>query len=966
WLLFRSQYLDEVIRHDGLGDATEKLPVTCALCDMEEDGIVRVGEYRCKDCDEHLMLCKDCMVKEHRYRSLHMIEQWNGTHFEHTRLRDIGLTVYLGHQGKPCPCTSHVKANFVVCHTNGFHEVNVGFCGCVTRQEGVVPDWVQLLRHGWYPASRERVVTAFTIHVLEVFHELNLQSKISLHDYHKTLNRITDNSGADSWNIYKQFHIVVRQWRNLMLLKRSARGHDGAGIDSTTEGACAVECAACPHPGRNLPDDWSNAPARIAWLYVLYLMLDANFRLKLKERGFKDVELSAGWSYFVENTKYQQFIDQSSDQQESNTCSAEHKAIRNANVPHGGYLVSGTAACLCNRHMLVRANGLGDLQKGEKYCTMDYVLLCALKGTKVPVFLTYDIACQYSKNFAKRICEFPPCMRLDDARMSTMRFAIPKKHWRVHGEKNHSHFSLNYLPYSGRTYGEGIETGWAHMNPVSMSTKEMAPSARREVLDDHWSSWNWQKTLGFEKLFLRNLSNAIAMRDKHEAIFADFTKTFPAGIVEKWKDEVERWEADPLTSPDPFVEDTKSATFNEVRLKLAREESLESERGFPSLHEISASAFLEIGLELENSHCRRLALRLRAKAKNSTADLVSLQTKRNALKHRIEAWRRIQGTYMPNANALDISDDNAGDVDDVDNVERVHAEDVPLFLPSSLPANMHGEDTLKALIRKERQLRIALADDSLATIRRLRRIMAGVTQFKHVNVSGAGQKSNTRMRNLYTKFKDKVAAAAERYRLSYAALCILQPNGDWSTRLRSLADKDITGPGTDDDRPLGEGHRELSWIWRVPHGISVEDEEVEFNQSIQIEWAKTRARAHRWAEEVQLIQEEMRRTILFFEWKVQWWHEHANGRGLHVSMAVKSGLTAYAEKQATMYENLAIRFLRTWKVFFDSRQIVLCWTEGRVPAQAQPRTRRQQKTQFAVEDDMEDELDDENNVSDAC
>ncbi len=63
---------------------------------------------------------------------------------------------------------------------------------------------------------------------------------------------------------YKQFAIVVRQWRNLMLLKRSGRGHDAGGIENTKEGECAVECAACPHPGRNLPADWATAPANVA------------------------------------------------------------------------------------------------------------------------------------------------------------------------------------------------------------------------------------------------------------------------------------------------------------------------------------------------------------------------------------------------------------------------------------------------------------------------------------------------------------------------------------------------------------------------------------------------------------------------------------------------------------------------------------------------------------------------------
>lgn len=45
-------------------------------------------------------------------------------------------------------------------------------------------------------------------------------------------------------------------------------------------------------------------------------MLDANFRLKLKDRGFDDVELTSGWAYFVEDSKYQGFIKGMGDQQE--------------------------------------------------------------------------------------------------------------------------------------------------------------------------------------------------------------------------------------------------------------------------------------------------------------------------------------------------------------------------------------------------------------------------------------------------------------------------------------------------------------------------------------------------------------------------------------------------------------------------------------------------------------------------
>lgn len=45
--------------------------------------------------------------------------------------------------------------------------------------------------------------------------------------------------------------------------------------------------------------------------------MDANFRLKLRQRGIKnDPELGPGWSYFVKNDEYQDVMAGFGDQQE--------------------------------------------------------------------------------------------------------------------------------------------------------------------------------------------------------------------------------------------------------------------------------------------------------------------------------------------------------------------------------------------------------------------------------------------------------------------------------------------------------------------------------------------------------------------------------------------------------------------------------------------------------------------------
>lgn len=51
-------------------------------------------------------------------------------------------------------------------------------------------------------------------------------------------------------------------------------------------------------------------------MYILYISVDANFKLKGKERGLKDIELMPGWGPFVEESEYQGFIAGYVDQPE--------------------------------------------------------------------------------------------------------------------------------------------------------------------------------------------------------------------------------------------------------------------------------------------------------------------------------------------------------------------------------------------------------------------------------------------------------------------------------------------------------------------------------------------------------------------------------------------------------------------------------------------------------------------------
>lgn len=63
------------------------------------------------------------------------------------------------------------------------------------------------------------------------------------------------------------------------------------------------------------------------FLYILYVSVDANFKLKGKDRGLEDVELMPGWGPFVEELAYQTFISNYVDQPEVSALFSDLKIV---------------------------------------------------------------------------------------------------------------------------------------------------------------------------------------------------------------------------------------------------------------------------------------------------------------------------------------------------------------------------------------------------------------------------------------------------------------------------------------------------------------------------------------------------------------------------------------------------------------------------------------------------------------
>lgn len=129
---------------------------------------------------------------------------------------------------------------------------------------------------------------------------------------------------------------------------------------------------------------------------------------------------------------------------------------------------------------------------------MDYMVISILLTVfLLRVVLTYDIGCQWSKNFWERLLTYDENMRISDDLQ--LEVGIPSWHINAHGMFCWSNYSLNYTPGVGWTCGEEVETTWSSTNALAPSTREMGSGARKETLNDHWNSWNLRRIVGFRE-----------------------------------------------------------------------------------------------------------------------------------------------------------------------------------------------------------------------------------------------------------------------------------------------------------------------------------------------------------------------------------------------------------------------------------------------------------------------------------
>ncbi|KAL1740941.1 hypothetical protein HDZ31DRAFT_67421 [Schizophyllum fasciatum] len=928
----RQEFLEEVLRWESRGD--RHFAKKCRTCNAPEP------RFRCRDgCMGRWMLCQSCVVVQHAYCLLHWIEEWieAESYFRRTTLQNLGLRVQLMHPpGDYCLLPASADRDFTVIHHNGIHRVSVDFCHCGRGQS--FQHRQQLMRNGWWPASVANPQTCASIACLRQFYKINNLSKVAVYEYYRALQQLSDNTGVGMViDKRRVFMHIIRQFRHIQLLKRGGRGHVEDGVATTRDGQLALRCPACPLPGRNLPSDWQSAPVSDRFLYRLFVAEDANFRLVNTNASTyaKDPLLGDGWAYFVSNPQYIDYIKQYVHEADISTCSG-FAAIFLANLKRVlGLRTTGVASICCSRHNLIRPNGVGDLQKGERFANMTYVLAAAIKDAGVTdVLHTYDVACVFAANLWARNATLPSPLQIS---ISPDRFVsrVPKFHLPAHKSECHARQSLNFTHGAGLTHGETVEQNWSILNKAAAQTKPMGPGTRQGTLDDMIGCLNKSCIDGLETVLPKRMLTAIKgysvtypeYEQLHSGLISVSLET-----VEKWLQEEHDWQSD-KTKPCPYEYHTRHKGLKEVELELELEEKEATASGAAILHECTPSSMIKLGLDIQQSQ-RLLSIDKVAQKNPTPAQQLDMLKRSRNLKKRIAAYRKKQQIYMPGLPSY-LEDTRRVLCDDDD-----EAENIRLYLPSELvSARVRAAVCAPRLEHVKERLREGEAHESLEAVRHALRARTVTNTFRNTQVRG--QPLSTRARSTFDKVAKEVHTAKLRYRYSRNAYLTLRGHGDWESTLRVLDDDDVRalneraltveekaeGQRMHDMSAVdfsseggiyvagtiarGETSRTLSWIWySEPQNPSLTDPVQ--NEALRVEYLKSRARRDRHREEIRLLEEEMRRTIASFLTDAEEWDQRASAR-VAVDAELLEGLHSYATEQALIARSRAVRFQERWR-----------------------------------------------------
>ncbi|EEB96498.1 hypothetical protein MPER_04358, partial [Moniliophthora perniciosa FA553] len=131
----------------------------------------------------------------------------------------------------------------------------------------------------------------------------------------------------------------------------------------------------------------------------------------------------------------------------------------------------------------------------------------------------------------------------------------------------------------------------------------MGPGHRRDTIDDHLGAWNWTKIIRLGSLLWKRRRTAEKEQKKQNMELAEFSEGLEDSVLAEWWREVDDWEQG-RSQQNPYTTPTSGKTEQDVRLEYAEKEARDQQLGILSLYDVTPSAFLKLGLDIEEHQKR--------------------------------------------------------------------------------------------------------------------------------------------------------------------------------------------------------------------------------------------------------------------------------------------------------------------------------------------------------------------------
>ncbi|KAJ7300504.1 hypothetical protein DFH08DRAFT_828394 [Mycena albidolilacea] len=449
----------------------------------------------------------------------------------------------------------------------------------------------------------------------------------------------------------------------------------------------------------------------------------------------------------------------------------------------------------------------------NRQCNIDFILLATLIGFQLLwLIVSYDITCQYAINFWTQMSGLPERMRLTIPLANIWR-------WKI-------------------SHGETIEKNWAFSNGAACSTRLMGPGSRQVTLENVFGFHNYDRLLAMHCVFPKRLAVTMIDGAAHKIMLEAFTKGLeeanPAQVKE-WRGLVEAWESKQHSTgaKSPFEAHAEVTTLRDIQLVIAKEELMRTETGDEVERDHSLGTFISMGLEIEEAQ-RKLTVDVRA-LKDPTVTQMLGSTKRPMQKQMYDGEGE-QG-----------------------------AEATRLFMPLEIKDScLRSRVCMVGVPDIEAQMREGEVSEVLEDVRGGLRTCTMANRYKLRNYTGQGLL--TRGQNILRVISLQIHSAKIWYCYARAALLMLRGHGQWEEHLRVLTDDNVCRLN---ERALTAEEKAQNECW-------AEIGEAIINGGIACAAAGTAAAPESsnsmCFEQLRLLREEMRRTIVYeevaaWEWK---------------------------------------------------------------------------------------------------